>query len=57
MANTPVTSMRFPEDLKAWLQKKAQAENRSLANWVITRLYELKSADDAARAAEKKGRK
>ncbi len=54
MANTPVTSMRFPEDLKAWLQKKAHAENRSLANWVITRLYEIKAAEDAPETKARK---
>lgn len=35
MANTPVTSMRIPSELKEWAQKQAQAENRSLGNWVV----------------------
>ena len=50
MANTPVTSIRLPDDLKEWLDAKAAEQNRSRANLIITILRDI-------RAADKKGRK
>ncbi len=46
MANTPVTSIRLPDDLKDWLSKKARVENRSLANSIITTLRAVKAAEE-----------
>ena len=54
MANTPVTSLRLPEDLKEWIQAKADADNRSMGNWIVTKLSELRAAEAKL---EKKGRK
>ena len=54
MANTPVTSLRLPEDLKEWVQGKAEAENRSMGNWIVTRLRQMK---DAEAKPERKSRK
>jgi predicted transcriptional regulator len=41
MAKTDPFSMRLPPELKAELQKLAAAENRSLTNFVETRLWEI----------------
>ena len=49
MANTPVTSIRLPEDLKEWLDKKAQEQNRSRANCIITILRDVKAAEKKKR--------
>ena len=54
MANTPVTSLRLPEDLKEWVQGRAEAENRSMGNWIVTRLRQMK---DAEAKPERKSRK
>jgi len=43
MANTPVTSLRIPEDLKEWARKQAQAEHRSFGNWIVTLIQEKKA--------------
>lgn len=50
MANTPVTSLRIPEDLKEWAQRQAQAESRSLGNWIVKLIQDKK-------ASERKGKK
>jgi len=49
MANTPV-SVRLTDENRQWLDQMASKEDRSL-NYLINRIVE------AARAAEKKGRK
>lgn len=41
MAKTKPFSMRLPPELKAELQKLAAAENRSLTNFIETRLWEI----------------
>jgi len=43
-------SMRFDPDLKADLQRLADAENRSLSNFIETRLRQI-VADSKAKAA------
>ena len=35
MANTPVTSLRIPEELKERAKKQAKTERRSLGNWIL----------------------
>lgn len=45
MANTPVTSLRIPEDLKEWARKQAQTENRSLGNWIVRLIQDRKAAE------------
>ena len=42
---TPTTSIRFPPDLKAELQKRADAEHRTFAGYVIHVLREHLSRD------------
>lgn len=49
MANTPVTSLRIPEDLKEWAQKKARADNRSLGNWIVKLMEDERAADKKAK--------
>lgn len=45
MANTPVTSIRLPEDIRDWADKKAQEQNRSRANFIITVLRDKMAAE------------
>ena len=41
MIKTVPFSMRLPPDLKAELQKLADKENRTLTNYIETKLYEI----------------
>lgn len=50
MANTPVTSIRLPDDIREWADKRAQEQTRSRANFIITVLRKQMEA-------EKRGRK
>ena len=49
MANTPVTSIRLPEDIREWADKKAQEQNRSRANFIITVLRDKMASNRKAR--------
>jgi len=40
------TSIRFDEDVKAWLYRKSQQENRSLSNLINTILKREKIRED-----------
>lgn len=51
MANTPVTSLRIPEDLKERAQELAERDGRSLSNWIVRLIREKVEA-----AAEKRRR-
>ena len=45
MANTPVTSIRLPEDVREWADRKAAEQDRSRANFIIRVLRERMAAD------------
>lgn len=45
--------VRIPEDLKAWAQKQARAEGRSLANWLVRLVEQQKANDSQAKKARK----
>ena len=54
MANTPVTSIRLPEDIREWADKKAREQNRSRANLIITVLRDAMRSEARRSKAEKK---
>lgn len=51
---TPVTSIRLPEDIREWADKKAQEQNRSRANLIITVLRDAMRSEARRSKAEKK---
>jgi predicted transcriptional regulator len=53
MSKTAPFSMRLPPELKARLQKLAEAENRSLTNFIETKLREIAYDQQIARARER----
>ncbi len=54
---TPVTSIRLPEDIREWADQKAQEQNRSRANLIITVLRDAMRSEARRPKAEKKPRK
>ena len=38
--------LRLPTHLKEWMQQQADADGRSLSNWLIRKLTEMKEEKD-----------
>ena len=51
MANTPVTSIRLPDDVREWADRKAQEQGRSRGNFIVQLLRERMAVEPEAIAA------
>jgi len=56
MANTPVTSIRLPDDVREWADRQAHEQGRSRGNFIVQVLREKMSGEPEALAARKRKR-
>ena len=56
MANTPVTSLRLPEDVREWADKRAAEQDRSRAYIIVQVLRDVMRGEKESPAKERKRR-
>ncbi|MBK8467815.1 MAG: hypothetical protein IPL32_18545 [Chloracidobacterium sp.] len=56
MANTPVTSIRLPDDVREWADRKAADQDRSRAYVIVQVLRNVMSGENESPAKERKRR-
>lgn len=56
MANTPVTSIRLPDDVREWADQKAAEQDRSRAYVIIQVLRDVMRGEKESQTKERKRR-